>query len=96
MSKRPGPISDNREALDHLFHRLHVDFGPSVGEAVIRTIIDELGGIRVTVPDHDEIRREARDRQIRCSFNGQNYEELSLRFGLSRRQIRYIVQEGRK
>jgi len=91
MPKRPGPRSDNREALDRLFHRLRTDFGSSSGQAIIKTIIEELGGLRISVPDLDDLYREERDRQIRAEFNGHNYEELALRRGLSIRHVRHII-----
>ena len=91
MPKRPGPRSDNREALDQLFHRLRADFGHASGQAIIKTIIEELGGLRVSIPDLDDLYREERDNQIRAAFNGHNYEEISLRWNLSIRQVRYII-----
>jgi Mor family transcriptional regulator len=91
MSKRPGPRSDNREALDRLFHRLRADFGPASGQAIIKTIIEELGGLRVSIPGLDDLYREERDSRINTAFNGRNYEELAIRWGLSIRQVRYII-----
>jgi Mor family transcriptional regulator len=89
--------SDNREALDGLYHRLCTDFGESSGLAIIRTITEELGGLRVSIPDLQDLEREERDRKIRALFNGNNYYELAQRFTnakgerLSIRQIRYII-----
>ena len=92
MPKSPiRPRSDNREALTQLFHRLRTDFGPASGQAIIRTIIEELGGLRVSIPDLNELYREERDTRIRAAFTGHNYEELALRWSLSIRQIRYII-----
>ena len=91
------PRSENREALDRLFHRLQSEFGETSGRAIIRTILEELGGLRVCIPDLNELYREERDAKIRAAFNGRNYEELAVRWGLSVRRIRYIIdrQPGR-
>lgn len=91
------PKSENRDALDTLFHCLCVDFGQSSGEAIIRQIVYHLGGLRVTIPDEKEILREERDRRIRSLFNGCNYNDLAERFGLQARHIRRIIhEEGNK
>lgn len=87
--------SENREALDVLFHRLVTDFGQKSGEAIIRTIVEELGGLRVSIPDIQDLSREERDRRICASFTGDNYGELALRHGLSRMQIRRIIESER-
>ncbi len=92
---------ENREALDALFKRLCTDFGQASGEAIMRTIIEELGGLRVSVPDLRELEREERGRRIRARFNGTNYCELAECFTnpkgehLSVRQVRNIVDGER-
>ena len=87
--------NDNREALDHLFHRLRTDFGHASGQAIIRAIIEELGGLRVTVPDFKDLYREERNRRIIARFNGANYNELAECFGLHVRTVRKIIDGGR-
>jgi Mor family transcriptional regulator len=94
--------SDNREALDGLYHRLCTDFGEASGLTIIRTITEELGGLRVSIPDLQDLQREERDRRIRALFNGNNYNELAERFTNSRgerlsvRQIRNIIDGERR
>ncbi len=88
--------SENRDALDRLFRRLTADFGIASGQAVIKTIIEELGGLRVTIPDLHDLFREERNRRIITQFNGANHAELAERYGLRVRQIRNIVDGDNK
>jgi len=64
--------SETRDDLDRLFHRLCTDFGEASGKTIIRTIIEELGGLRLSFPDMREMSREARDMRVRARFRG-NY-----------------------
>jgi Mor family transcriptional regulator len=94
--------SDNREALNGLYHRFCTDFGEASGLVIIRAITEELGGLRVSIPDLQDLQREERDRRIRALFNGNNYSELAERFTNSRgdrlsvRQIRNIIDGERR
>jgi Mor family transcriptional regulator len=90
------PKSENRAALDGLFQRLCSDFGEASGFSIIKTIVEELGGLRVSIPDLQDLEREERDRRITSLFNGRNYAELGDRFGLSPRQVRHIVDGKRR
>ena len=85
--------SETRDILNRLFHRLRADFGEASGKAIIRTIIEELGGLRLSFPDMREILREERDQRVRARFRG-NYDELASSFGLSPRQVRNIIKKG--
>jgi Mor family transcriptional regulator len=58
------------EAVQTLFRRLCSDFGHSSGKAIIRVIVEELGGMRITVPGFKDIYREERNRKIYNLFNG--------------------------
>jgi len=77
-----------------MFERAYEQFGNEGGEAVIRFIIQELGGLRVRVPDFDALYRKDRDRRIREEFTGSNHAELAIRWGIKKRQVRRIVQNG--
>lgn len=83
--------SDNHEAIQRLFQRLIGDFGEASGMAVVRTIVAELGGMRVTVPDHQDLYRQERNQIIRDRFNGVNYIELAILSDLSESQVRRII-----
>jgi Mor family transcriptional regulator len=88
--------SDNREALNTLFRRLYVDFGTTSGGAIVRAIVEELGGLRVSVPDLRDLEREERDRRIRVQCNGTNYYALAGRHGITVRQVRNIIDNERR
>lgn len=90
------PKSENRAALDGLFQRLCSDFGEASGFSIIKTIVEELGGLRVSIPGLQDLEREERDRRILSLFNGRNYIDLADRFGLSPRQVRHIVDGKRR
>lgn len=83
--------AENSEAIQGLFRRLCSHFGDSSGQAIIRVIIEELGGMRVTIPSHKDIYREERNRKICNLFNGANHKELAIIFDLTVGQIRKIV-----
>jgi Mor family transcriptional regulator len=86
--------SETQDALDRLFHRLCTDFGEASGKTIIRTIIEELGGLRLSFPDMREVSREERDQRVRARFRG-NYDELASYFRLSPRQVRNIIKKGK-
>lgn len=87
--------NDNREALQEWFRALLANFGEASGAAIIKSFVSHCGGLRISVPDFEDLYREERDRRIRAAFNGKNYGELSERFGISARQVRYIIDGER-
>ena len=87
--------SETRDALNRLSHRLCTDFGEASGKTIIRTLIEELGGLRISFPDEREISRETRDMRVRARFRG-NYDELASDFGLNPRQVRNIIKKGKE
>ena len=79
---------DGRDALRRLFQSYVSDFGPSIGEQIIRTIIDTMGGHRMIVP------KDNKSVGVRCYCNGtealmQCYEVMSSR--LNSRDIGKVV-----
>ncbi len=83
-----------------LFRRIYKKFGEVSGDEIVRTIVHECGGLRVSIPDHQDLYRIERDRKIRALFNGANHRELSLMFHdpqsglhLTVRQVRRILNE---
>jgi Mor family transcriptional regulator len=83
--------NENKEAIEGLFNRLCNDFGQEYGMAIVKTIIEELGGLRVTVPSWKMLYRKERNALIRKRFNGFNHKELGIMFNLSETQVRRIV-----
>jgi len=58
---------------------------------IVKTLIEELGGLRIQIPTFKTIYRLERDRKIRTAYNGANLNELSIIWGLSVSQIRRIL-----
>lgn len=85
--------SDYNEAMDCFYQRLCNEFGLASGKAILRIFFEEMGGVRLSVPTIVRLEKEARDQRICNEFNGINHEELAIRFGLSVRQVRRIVNE---
>lgn len=88
------PTNDNREALSGLFQRLRGEFGEASAQLIIKSIIEEWGGRRLTVPSLKMIYREERNELIRKRFNGVNHKELMILFDLSEQHIRRILSGG--
>jgi len=84
---------ENQEVIEELFSQLHGEFG-SMAPQIINKLVQVLGGTRMTFPDLKYLYRKERDRRIRNEFNGRNYEELALRYGLKTRRVRDIVGGG--
>ena len=86
--------SETRDYFDMLLHRLCTDFGEAKGTAIAHTITEELGGLRLSVPQRRRMSREKRNMRMRARFQGNNYDELAADFGLSSRQVRNIIKKG--
>lgn len=89
------PRTDNREALEGLFRRLCRDFGEASGMAIIHTIVSEIGGLRVSIPDQQDLDRIERNRRICTRFTGDNIPELCILFNMSESNIRRVIDEER-
>ncbi len=83
--------TENSEAIDQLFERLHQEFG-NLAPMIIRLMVESIGGMRITFPDLQDLYRQARNRQIKREFTGFNHVELGIKYKLKSRQIRRIVQ----
>lgn len=49
------------------------------------------GGQNIYIPKSDTLCRSARNRQIKKSFNGENYREIARKYNLSERRVRTIL-----
>ncbi len=58
---------------------------------IINKMVSVLGGSRVTFPDLKYLYRQERDKRIRTEFNGVNYEELAIKYGIKTRWVREIL-----
>jgi len=78
----------------NLFRQINQRFEQPIAQDCIKLIINEMGGLRITIPSWKVLQRQDRDLKIRNLFNGKNIQELALRFDLSETQIRRIVNKG--
>lgn len=53
-------------------------------------LVDFRGGSFLYIPQLKTISRETRNAAIRSEFNG-DYQELALKYSLTQRQIKYII-----
>lgn len=81
----------NHRELEELYHRLCIISGPLTPQAVIKVIIQTLGGSRVSIPTLKYLERIERDKKIKNAFHGGNYRELAMRFGVTEITVRRIV-----
>jgi Mor family transcriptional regulator len=87
----PVKNSDNRDIVNNCFHRLFHELGEKVGGLAVRIVVEELGGLQVHVPSERTLQLEARNRAICREFNGSNYVELAIQYGLKPKRIKQIV-----
>lgn len=96
------PKNNNHEIVQGLFKQLYATFGEKSGDEVINIIVQEIGGFRVSIPDLKDLNRMERNRKIREQFfseikSGDErervYRILADRWGMSRVQVRRIVNE---
>lgn len=84
------------ESIQRFVHRMISEYGEPVGKSIARALCEEIGGQRISMPSLATLERLERNRQIRLAFNGRNYRELAIQYGLDERQIRRIVSETRE
>jgi Mor family transcriptional regulator len=53
-----------------------------------------LGGLRMTIPDLEELYRRERNRRLRDEFHGANHEELALKYKISTQHVRNILKRS--
>lgn len=79
--------------VKRLVEQLNVAEEPA--RALMRDVAHDLcrewGGNDMYVPKNEEFELSERDRQIWAEFTGFNGAELASRYGLSVRQVRYII-----
>ena len=91
---KPPSNPDNAQSLLALYAYLCDCFGHASGGAIMRKFILELKGCRISFPDHADLYREERNAKMRNMFNGNNYKELAITFGIDQSQVWRIVNEG--
>ncbi len=92
----PGPGPDPLHGCSACFRQLWRstcrEFGHASGRAIMNKIIVELGGRRVWFPDYRDLHIWERNEKISSQYNGENAEELSLRWNLTREWVLRIVR----
>jgi Mor family transcriptional regulator len=62
-----------------------------IGLRLFIQLCHELGGTQPYLPMPDTIVRPIRNKLIKQEFNGSNYQQLALKYGLSERWVRDII-----
>ncbi|MDA8140382.1 MAG: hypothetical protein M0036_17180 [Desulfobacteraceae bacterium] len=62
-----------------------------IGLPALLALSARMGGDSIHIPHPARLATAARDRAIRAEFNGRNYRELAIRYGLTVRWVRVIV-----
>lgn len=65
----------------------------TVGADCFMELVRVYGGSCVYIPKNDNIMRSIRNRNIRNDFNGHNFKELAIKYGLTVARIRGIIKE---
>jgi Mor family transcriptional regulator len=90
----PQSKNENHEALLRWISRVQSELGHMTGEAVFKSLIEECGGLRMRLPDMQDLTREAEMKRIKMLFaRGSTYSELAINFDRTERHIRRIVHE---
>lgn len=90
MGGRTGNNHWSEERWERLTKRLCADFGPASAAKIIESIVYEIGGERVTIPNLQDLQRRERDRKICNVFRG-DYQEITARFAVSETTARRVI-----
>lgn len=67
-----------------------------VGMEAFRRLVRAFNGTLIYIPKIESLEKTARDGRIREEFDGGNYKELALKYGLTETWIRNIVSDKAK
>jgi len=84
-------VNRSEKYFEQFVKRLYEEIGNVFGERVLRILIEEIGGLRVSIPDFRELERKERNKKIKNKFNGANVKEIAYYFNISESQVRRIV-----
>lgn len=62
-----------------------------VGMEGFRNLVRTFGGTSIYIPKVESLEKTVRDQRIREEFDGSNYKELAMKYGLTETWIRSIV-----
>ncbi|MDH3973655.1 MAG: hypothetical protein OEV42_05185 [Deltaproteobacteria bacterium] len=87
LSKNKYAFADRAELI------LIAILGEKKGKEAFRKIIYPFGGSLVYIPSETKLSKEERNKRIRSAFNGENYNELARKHGISARWVRKIIHK---
>lgn len=64
-----------------------------IGMDEFRSLVRAFNGTSIYIPKIESMEKTVRDRRIKAEFDGGNYRELALKYGLTETWIRNIVVE---
>ena len=67
-----------------------------IGRAGLKNLVRAYNGTSIYVPKIESLEKAVRDEYIKEEFDGGNYRELALKYGLTETWIRNIVLEKAK
>lgn len=69
-----------------------------LGMEAYKRLVSTYAGLQINVRVPERVTMRFRDSKIRSEFNGYNYTELALKYGLCKNQIRNIVssEQGKR
>ncbi len=86
----------SKEALTQFALKMRELFGEKHEIIIMRNLLEQMGGMRVTIPTIEELRIMERDRRICLKFNGANHRELGELFGVTPKTIRRVLKKESK
>lgn len=77
---RPDDLDEEQKVIAEL-----------VGMEGFKNLVRAFNGTSIYIPKVESLEKAVRDEQIRKEFDGANYKELALKYGLTERWIRLIL-----
>ena len=71
-------------------------FAKNIGITAALQITKENGGYKHYVPVYDNVTQKARNRLIKEEFNGSNYQQLAVKYGISETTVREVIDGERR
>lgn len=92
MHKGGRTVDTNKIKLSDLYGE-QKSIAEVIGVDAYVKLVKTFGGTSIYVAKIDKIKNAKRDKEIILKFNGYNYNQLAIEYGLSDRTIRGIISE---
>lgn len=69
------------------------ELAETVGLDAYRKLVANYGGNPLYIPKSETVLKEVIRKEVSSSFDGKNYRQLSIKYGLSEKTIRKILSE---